>query len=373
MTDPFESRLREAFHQEAARIPFSLEVATVQDRIRKTERSPRSLLWAFAPVITAVVAAVAILWLFPGPDDGDVGFPSPRMPTALPSLPDPVSGRPTEQPTPAFSPAPAARSGPSIAVEGGLLFMAGGSRGTQLTSVYVFEASDHTWTALPSLPELRARASAVVLSDGSLLLAGGRRADRALDDTILLQPGSEEWIPYSDLPYPQSSASAARVGDQVYLIGGAEPGHQQEMAVLSEETGEWTRAASLPVPLIGSSAVALDGRLYVLGGRDSAGNESAAAYEYAPSTDTWKVLANMPNPTATVGATAAEGYIWVFGPDSRAFAYDVIADAWTILPRYARPGMSWYAPIPTEDRIIVASGSSGAAGAGVDAIGLEIP
>jgi len=68
-------------------------------------------------------------------------------------------------------------------------------------------------------------------------------------------------------------------------------------------------------------------------------------------------------------ATAVQGRIWAFGDQHQALVFDPATNEWSDAARYARPGMSWYAPIAiSSDRILVVSGSAGPAGAGADTI-----
>jgi N-acetylneuraminic acid mutarotase len=260
-----------------------------------------------------------------------------------------------------------------VAVGDGTLYVAGGARSASLTTVYHFDPSEGTWRRLPDLPEFRSSAAAVVLPDGAVMLAGGVQRGTALSSTMVLEAGAEEWRAGPEMPFPQADAAVARLGDSIYLIGGSEPGRETATLEYSAAAADWIEHSPLPASIRDATALSVDGSVYVLGGESSGGEPSDSAFRYDVTADTWQPVADLPQPTTRAAAAEFEGRIWLFGPDRQAFILDPAADAWTQAPRYARPGMSWYAAIPLAGRIVVVSGSGGPAGVGVDSIDTSLP
>lgn len=372
MPDRFEQQLREALHREAARLPFDVEADTVQQRLT-SQRRARSILQFVAPVAAALALGVGILVAFPGPrDDAGQGGAASPLSTPLPSISAPPGGA-TPAPKPTATPLPGARNSPSVAIGASELYLLAGARTTPLTTAHRFDPAEGTWSSLPDLPEFRTGATAAVLGDGTLILAGGARGETALATSLILDRGAEQWRPGPELPYPQAHAAGASAGDLIYLAGGSQPGHEDALLTYAASTGEWTELHPMPAPLQRAAAVFLGDALYVLGGQTPAGEASAAVFRYNPGAATWERLADLPRAIGTIAATSVDGRIWVFGSERQAFSFDPAEGRWVELSRYARPGMSWYAAIPFEGRILVVSGSAGPTGTGIDQIGISVP
>lgn len=370
MPDPFEEELRGAFRREAARLPFELEADMVHQRLAREPRF-QSILQFGIPVAAGLALVFALLTIFPGPD-GELAA-SPSVPPSAPFGGSGPGAASTPRPSPTATPLPGARNSPAVAVNDGSLYLAGGARSASLTTVYHFDPSEGTWRRLPDLPEFRASAAAVVLPDGAVMLAGGVQGGTSLSTTIVLDAGAEEWRVGPTMPFAQADAAVARLGDSIYLIGGSEPGRESAALEYSAAAATWIEHAPLPMPIRDATAVSVDGSVYVMGGESSDGEPSDAAYRYDVAADTWESVASLPRPTARGAAAEFEGRIWLFGPERQAFILDPAADAWSQAPRYARPGMSWYAAIPLAGRIVVVSGSAGPTGVGVDSIDTSLP
>src|SRR5690606_31272892 len=100
--------------------------------------------------------------------------------------------------------------------------------------------------------------------------------------------------------------------------------------------------AALPTVRQEHGVAALDGEVYVLGGFTP--EDTAGVQAYAPSTDSWRDVADFPETFHHPNVAVVDGLLYVtgfhFGPGLRtaygqAYAYDPAEDAWT--PRSPLP------------------------------------
>jgi N-acetylneuraminic acid mutarotase len=109
----------------------------------------------------------------------------------------------------------------------------------------------------------------------------------------------------------------------------------------------WKKGAPFPEPDEELYGVALNGKMYVIGGWDD-GKARGANYEYDPATDKWTKKQSMPRPAHHAALAAANGKIYVFGgfvppkdtqvplggawePIDDAWQYDPTTDSWKSL------------------------------------------
>lgn len=202
---------------------------------------------------------------------------------------------------------PEARSGASVAVVSGVLYLIGGHGpdGAPRDSVWSLTADVATgelgaWTPVENvtLPAARAGAAVLALSDG-LIVAGGVDAAGAPAASVwkadISLEGLEAFEPMPDLLQPVAYASIAQVGDYAWLFGGSDAngptgavqrgtlGTGVEVAegaipkpgdpIPTLKLLQWgvSNGANLPVPRTHAAGFAANGTLYLVGGRDAAG------------------------------------------------------------------------------------------------------
>ncbi len=77
----------------------------------------------------------------------------------------------------------------------------------------------------------------------------------------------------------------------------------------------------MPNPRIGSVSV-VNGRGYVFGGAGMAGGIAhASMFEYDPTTDTWRILDDMPFARFVMTTTAVDGKIYMIGGSGTAYPH----------------------------------------------------
>jgi hypothetical protein len=76
--------------------------------------------------------------------------------------------------------------------------------------------------------------------------------------------------------------------------------------------GTWTTKVPRPAITNEAAAVAIGGKLYAPGGSDK-GKSVTRLDEYAPTTDRWRALADLPQPLDHLAVEAVNGKLYAFG------------------------------------------------------------
>ena len=104
--------------------------------------------------------------------------------------------------------------------------------------------------------------------------------------------------------------------------------------IIDAATGARTFNTSNPFPVYYGGSAVWDNKIYTFGGKNGDGN-SNRLYEYDPSLNVWKRLADMPEAKQTNGIIV-DGVLYVFGgysgtTSARIDAYNIEQDSWTYL------------------------------------------
>jgi hypothetical protein len=109
---------------------------------------------------------------------------------------------------------------PAVAVDGGLVYVIGGSTAAGDTSaIQATDPATGRVRLIGHLPHALSHASAFVVG-GQLLIAGGRVAGLAQNTLFRLDPATGAVRQMGRLPYAVSDLAVAVVGSTAYLIGG---------------------------------------------------------------------------------------------------------------------------------------------------------
>ncbi len=208
----------------------------------------------------------------------------------------------------------------SQAVDGGLIYLAGGFEGNfpggSVDYVRVYNTVTNTWTNGPSLPDDRGGGALVRLGrelhyfGGATSVAGsgvlidfGTHWVLQLGPTATVSDDATSWTTAADMPNPRNHMGGAAVGGKIYAIGGQLGndefnGNQVSVHAYNLATNSWSSVASMPRPLghITSSTFAHNGRIVVAAGVTQGGIEEARVIEYDPASDTWVSLPTLPGP-----------------------------------------------------------------------------
>ncbi|XP_066272286.1 kelch-like protein 24a [Branchiostoma lanceolatum] len=167
------------------------------------------------------------------------------------------------------------RTDPKLAVLYGKVYAIGGREYlTPLTSVEVYDRSQHKWTEGVSLPEPRCDPAVAVL-DSSIYVMGGY--DKILDGLRVTStvyrftPGDSQWQSMSDMPKKGGHISASVLNGSIYAITG-EPPHILCSFTPGDDGGVWTTVASGIRESCGMTT--FGGKIYILGGKE--GNKGSS-------------------------------------------------------------------------------------------------
>jgi N-acetylneuraminic acid mutarotase len=211
------------------------------------------------------------------------------------------------------APMPAPTTHWNAAVDGGMVWLAGGfvgdHPGPTTTDVWRYDVVADRWSRGPPLPASRG-GGVLFLIDHALHYAGGFLPDRMTESPEHWQlslDGGSRWMPRAPMPRPRGQLSGAVLGGAFYAIGG-QFGHDQgpyDVTLVHRydpETDRWAEAAPLPHPVshAESSTFVEDGHVIVIGGRNHQESRSSnrrllsSVLLYDPSLDLWIALDKLP-------------------------------------------------------------------------------
>lgn len=155
------------------------------------------------------------------------------------------------------------------------------------------------------------------------------------------------WMPRSPMPTARYLLGVAASMDRIYAAGGVGGSPEGVLSTLEEydpTSDSWRRLADLPEPRSNLSVVGTYRKVYAIGGADGNGYPTDTLYEYDIDTDSWATRASLPSPVA--GAAAAADYygnIYIFGGSDAThvatpvWVYYVWDDVWMYLGEMPRP------------------------------------
>lgn len=157
---------------------------------------------------------------------------------------------------------------------------------------------------------------------------------------------STPWTNLADYPFEVGDnlvAYDARTGKVYSISGAASLTKKATSYAYAPTTDSWAKIADIPTPRAQTAGAFVDGKLYVVGG--NASRETVANLEiYAPATNTWSTGASAPLPFRAASAAALDGKLFVIGgqrPDgqytSSVSVYDPGQDSWSSVSDYPHP------------------------------------
>jgi N-acetylneuraminic acid mutarotase len=187
--------------------------------------------------------------------------------------------------------------------------------GTHVTNaLLIYDPATNTWTSGAAMPTARFY-PAVGAIGGKLYVTGGAKNGN-LSSLEIYDPATNSWSTGAPLPLATGGAGAVLDG-KLYVVGGATPGVLlATVQVYDPTTNTWSSAAPMQVPRDGLGATSLNGILYAIGGADQLvpGVDVTTRVEaFEPATNTWTVLASMPVGKSGPQPQAINGVIYVAG------------------------------------------------------------
>lgn len=253
----------------------------------------------------------------------------------------------------AANPLPVGLANAAAATLGGKLYVVGGSGTTPAErALFIYDPDTDAWQTGPSLPDgfPPVTSPAVITHRGTLVVLGGlvSGSTSATRKVIAFDPATSSWSSLAALPVGLGAAVAESIGGDLYVAGGLDGARSHaELWVMRAGSNAWAPAAAMSSARHGAASAVLDGRLFVFGGTSEGGAALALAEVYDPHTNEWSALAPLPAPVSFATAAAAGGRAVVLASETGAatgssaaapaWAYDVGADAWSVLPAGPRP------------------------------------
>jgi hypothetical protein len=197
-----------------------------------------------------------------------------------------------------------ARHHPGVTAAAGIVYVMGGyaANGAASATVFAFNPATQQWTTRQPMP---AASGALVLVEhsGKIYAIGGVRGVR---------PTNEVYDPLRThgLRWPHAHCArtphAAAIGDRIYVVGGRAPSNTPALEAYAPATNTWERLPDMPTSRGGLAAAALNGKLYVFGGEIP--GVFPHTEEYDPVQRRWRRVADMPTPRHGMGAvTVGDG------------------------------------------------------------------
>ncbi len=241
----------------------------------------------------------------------------------------------------------------------------GGSSGTPLATAEVYDPASGTWSAAASMASPRERHTATPLPSGRVLVSGGYGGNYGtpLATAEVYDPASGTWSAAAPMASPRERHTATPLSNgKVLVSGGANwNGSLAAAEVYDPASGTWSAAASMAEPRDSHTATRLpNGKVLVSGGYNN--DTLAAAEVYDPASGTWSAAASMALSRAEHTATLLpNGKVLVSGGGGHghlaaAEVYDPASGTWSAAAPMASP-RSWpTATLLPNGRVLVAGG-----------------
>ncbi len=239
-------------------------------------------------------------------------------------------------------------------LDGKIYVIGGWLDGYSITNVVeVYDPATNTWSTAPPLPTNRHHCAAVSV-DGILYVIGGYtnttwKSWNPTNITLAYDPISNEWTERAPMIVGRGEHSAVVYDGKIYVTGGNKQlgSVTPVVEVYDPSADSWTEVASMITPRHHhASAVVDDTLIYVVGGRQGFWGDPytmiSTVEAYAPASDTWYTITDMPNPRGGLSATGIDGKLYIFGGEipgifEEVEEYDPDFDSWTELTPMLTP------------------------------------
>ncbi len=209
----------------------------------------------------------------------------------------------------------------------GYLFVVGGNNGSAISTVYSAKFNNDgtigTWNTLNTLPTLLYSHTADVYN-GYLFVTGGNTG--SVVSTVYSAPINGNgtigtWATLNTLPQLLFDHASVTYNGFLYIFGGSNNGTAQSTvysaAIKPDGTiGTWNTLSTMPQILLQQKATVANGYVYVAGGNDGTLDKStvySAQLKGDGTLGTWATLNTLPSLTRSPIAVATSGYLFVAG------------------------------------------------------------
>ena len=254
---------------------------------------------------------------------------------------------------------------------------------TNQTRLYNISTDSWSTGAAAPLPARADAASGDTTHGGFLYVIGGGNSSVALSDLERYDPVLDAWITLAPMPTARAGAAAAVIDDGIFVIGGRQSTsgpcsggpYLGTVEKYDIDTDTWSMVAPLPNPRSDMAAVAHGGKIFVFGGCTGTASAPSVTKEvdmYDPQTNTWTRLADMTTARASLVAGHSGDKVYTIGGTDGVSAltvnevYDISSDSWSPSTPMTTPRQE--AGVNSHGgRIYVVGGAQPAFGASTDA------
>ena len=185
-----------------------------------------------------------------------------------------------------------------------------------------------------------AAAGMFAVSDGAYVYVGGgaNLANNTFhSDLLRYDPENDVWMSLPSSPDAHGLSQAVYFNRKIYNIGGRVSGGTSDMIrVYDIDTARWsTTGARMPAVLEGMATALWNGVIYVAGGFEAGLRQVDTLYAYDIASDTWTMLAPMPQALSYPGFGVINGKLYIADGVSLCchlntlYIYDIATNTWT--------------------------------------------
>jgi N-acetylneuraminic acid mutarotase len=229
---------------------------------------------------------------------------------------------------------PTGRVFPAVGGVDNKVYVIGGTQGmffdSILSTVEEYNTATDSWTTKTQMPTPRATAVSAVIN-GKIYVITGRNGFKV--DTYfypktnaveMYDTGTNIWTAKAPIPTPRVHVSGAEVNGKIYVIGGESSAKQEIVEAYDPVTDSWSQKANVPDGgRFGAAATVLNGKIYVIGGSIGSANVgTSSVFEYNPTSDVWKQLADIPIAVTELIAITLNDKIYIIGGGTGEFPYN---------------------------------------------------
>ncbi|WAR03750.1 KLH20-like protein [Mya arenaria] len=202
---------------------------------------------------------------------------------------------------------------------------------------------------LCKLPQSLYTPGCAITGDNQIYLAGGSirkinyRGSISIEGVsnmfFVFDHTSLSWVQKAKMQIPRCMFDLTIVDGYGYAVGGMDGTVLSSVERYDPCSNTWSLLAPLPQPLRFTTSVSLKGKLYVFGGENSETIVNTA-YRYDPCSDTWTELVAMATGRVLAGSVVHHGKIYVIGGNGK------VSDKWKreYLPEYCVSSVEIYDP-----------------------------
>jgi N-acetylneuraminic acid mutarotase len=242
------------------------------------------------------------------------------------------------------------------------------------SSAEIYDPVKNTWslTSLANIREFRERHTATLLLNGSVLIVGGRYN---LGDSLLYSPMSNTWSSGGKMSTGRHDHTSTLLSNgRVLVVGGTDINNRgyshSSVEIYDPSSNTWFSAANLATSAreLHTSTLMPNGQVLVVGGlsySSSATVALATAELYDPANNTWRSVANLPQPRRYHTATLMpNGRVLIAGGHNNGISfsstvlYDLASNTWSFDASMTGQRQDHTATLMPNGRLLVVGGIS---------------